>query len=152
MAYRGPRGPIPQNVLRQKNIIKILALKSSRDVSDFLRAIEAIIHQGYQDVILDLGDVGQVFPIGCVPIAALIQHYRETGLDVTIHSGPRIIGIAHLAQPLMATPDGLRREIDPLSRVWQFQDENMVNELVTAFVTAIMERLECSAGVREAFE
>jgi len=134
------------------NAVTIYALEHPRNVSDFIRVVRGIRERGYQDVIVDVSATGRVFPNACLPIAALIQHYRTSGMEISVHGQPGVLQVAHFDQPLPSTADVLKTEVDPLSRIWQFQDERMINELVTAFVKVISERVPCSSGVLQAFE
>jgi hypothetical protein len=141
-----------QSIWSEDDYIFIQNLRHPRHVSEFLRALQNVCRSGYKDIAIVLKEVKAVFPNACVPIAAIIQYYRKSGLNIEVYDQPRILEIAHFNQPLLATIDALTNEVDPLSKVWHFQDEVMVFQLVSALVKAITQKIECSSGVVEAFE
>ncbi|MDZ7951372.1 STAS-like domain-containing protein [Nostoc sp. DedQUE09] len=141
-----------RSVWSEDDYIFIQNLSHPRHVSEFLRALYNVCRSGYKDIAIVLKEVKAVFPNACVPIAAIIQYYRKLDFNIEVYDQPRILEIAHFNQPLLATTNALTNEIDLLSKVWHFQDEVMVFQLVSALVTAITRRIECSSGVVEAFE
>lgn len=140
------------SVWRDDDVISIRGFKHPRDVSDFLRAVYEAHKRGYKDIIVVVNELGAVYPNSCVPIAAIIQYYRDCGSNISIVDQPRILEIAHFDLPLRAIAEVLNNEKDPLSKVWQFEDEQMIFNLVSALVKAISEKIECSVGVLDAFE
>ena len=133
------------------NTIYLRYLDHPRHVSRFISAVNRILRAAYPGVIVDATDAGRAFPNACVPITAIIQLLRDRGLQVDVRSRG-FPDRARFGQPLPATPQTLAAETDPISRVWLFQDEKMVNDLVTALSHSIMERIECGPGVMESFE
>ncbi|MBH8566002.1 DUF4325 domain-containing protein [Nostoc sp. CENA67] len=139
-------------VWREDNIIFIPSLTHPRHASQFLKAIYNARKRQYESVIINMNDVGAVFPNACVPIASAIQYYRDCGFDILVEKQSYKLQTSHFNQPLPATSDVLKGQKDFLSKVWEFNNETMVFELVSAFVKAIAEKVECSPGVLQGFE
>lgn len=137
---------------RPSNIIILRDLGHPEDVSGFIFAITQAERMGYADVVIDATQISRVFPNASVPIAAIIRHFRENGMTVTVSSRPGFVERVHFADPLPALRDRLEAEVDPVSRLWEFHDERMVNDLVTALTHSVMEKIECSTGVIQSFE
>lgn len=145
-----PRNEFP--VWREGNVVTVREIKSPNNVSHFLKALLDARQRGYQEVILDFEKVAKVFPNACVPISAIIQYYKKNGFNILIQNQPEILKYTYFEQPLSSTSELLRKELSPLSKVWQYKNEHEVFELVTALVEAIAEGVECNTGVLEAIE
>jgi hypothetical protein len=138
------------SIKRKGNTIFIRNFNHPRNVSDFLSAFQDITNMGYEELTVNLSEIDRFFPNASVPVAAIIDHYKDNGIEISIINRPGIIRVSHFDQPLLASSHNLSNEPDYLSRIWIFEDEIMISRLVTAFVKAISERIECSDGVLEA--
>lgn len=140
------------SVWRDDDCIIIEKLNHPKCVSQFIRALFSIHENGYKNISVVFQDVKGVFPNSAVPIAAIIQHYRNLDINIDLYDQPTILTKVNFNDPLPATANILTNEIDPLSKIWKFQDDVMEHQLASALIRAIRERIQCNPGVLEAFK
>ncbi|MER3491751.1 MAG: hypothetical protein C4323_05115 [Mastigocladus sp. ERB_26_2] len=128
------------DILRKENVLIVKKLTHPRHASQFLKAIYYARQREYESIIIDFSSVGAIYPNACVPIAAAIQYYRDCGLDICVKSQPYKLQTTHLDKPLSATSNFLNQQQDFLSKVWEFNNDTMVFELVSAFIKDIAEK------------
>ncbi|MEH1847776.1 MAG: ATP-binding protein [Nostoc sp.] len=140
------------DVWREDNVIFIRGLTHPRHASQFIKVIYHARKCNYESVIINMNGVSGVFPNACVPIAAAIQYYKDSSLNILVEKQSYKLENAHFNKPLLATSDVLNAQKYFLSKIWEFNNDKMVFELVSALVKAIVEKVECSAGVLQGFE
>lgn len=118
------------NVENKKNIVKVYNLNHIKVVSDFIRILNTIFEQGYEDIIIDFSEVknGQ-YPCAIVPISGLIEEMRNQGVKIKVSDNPQTeaMGVAH---PLFYE----KGEKSIFSRVWKFDKTNnpiIVEDFIT---------------------
>ncbi len=152
MAVHKPRTQ-PTTVWRQGNVITFYDLKHHGRTGDFVNEIHKARLDGHHSFVIELPNTEAAFPNACVPLAALISHYRDCGLEIAVNHGSDFCGIAQINQPVIASLESVRSlERRLLSTIWEFHDSYMICRLVTGFVQIISKQAECKAGVLHAFE
>jgi anti-sigma regulatory factor (Ser/Thr protein kinase) len=100
-----------------------------------------------RDLIVDLSDLGQVYPNGAVPFAAVLAFLRETteqNITVRMPDDRRVHCVAH---PL--TVDGYDRQGgDTLTHsVWRYDTEAEAQKLTRMYMDALTDQVQCEEGV-----
>jgi hypothetical protein len=105
------------SVWRDDDCIIIQELNHPKCVSQFIQSFRYIYENNYTHISVVFEDVKAVFPNAAVPIAAIIQHYRNRGIDIDLYDQPTILAKVNFNNPLPATANILTDEIDPLSKI-----------------------------------
>ena len=118
------------------------------DVVDVIRACRRATRE-HKTLVVDLRDVQSVWPNGCVPIAAVLQHYKAIGLPIAVRNETYFLQSASFRNPMEATTDNLQRHRLP-NTVWVYFDEQEAAGLTNALVDVIERTVELADGVLEA--
>jgi anti-sigma regulatory factor (Ser/Thr protein kinase) len=121
-----------------------------RDLNGPLRATQLLENARNhldQELILDLSDVGPVYPNGAVPFAAVLAFLRDTTdqlISVRLRDGSRL---QHIENPLtVATFD--RWGGDTLTHsVWRYDTEADAQKLTNMYMEALTDQVQCEEGV-----
>ncbi|MEO2033480.1 MAG: hypothetical protein ABGZ35_15490, partial [Planctomycetaceae bacterium] len=110
---------------RKGNRLIIQTMSDPSLPANFLSVVHACRQRGYEDIVLDFSAVKGVFPNTAAPLAGLIQHYTEDGLDITFDNVSDYVAASSVLSP--RTAEGA---IDtPLNTVWQFNDSDAIGKL-----------------------
>lgn len=137
------------SVSRDGNIIEVMRLDHAKAVSDFIRIVDdAVRRRDYKSLVLDFGSVEAFYPNAVVPVAGIIQYYRDSlGVDWVIMNERRIKKTNMISpQPF----DGDSRHI--LNRVWFFSSSEEVARIVSAYSEELQKSAQFYKGVINAIE
>lgn len=100
-----------------------------------------------RDLVIDLSDLGQVYPNGAVPFAAVLAFLRETTeqkISLRMPDDSRVHCIEH---PL--TVDTYDRQGgDTLTHsVWRYDTESEAQKLARLYMDALTDQVQCEEGV-----
>ena len=137
------------SIVREGNTIDIKRLDHAKAVSDFIRVIDnATRVRGYKSLVLDFSVEKAFYPNAVVPIAGIIQYYREErGIDFTI------INDIHIERTNILDPqrfNGDNRYI--LNKVWYFGTSEEVAKIVDSYIEELQKSAQFYKGVLNAIE
>lgn len=149
-----------QNVIVNKNKITIFKMENQFCVSDFIRAMQKAIRYTKRDSVTDksikincLCAREHIFPDACVPIAALIQEYREIyniSIDVVVSKNPYLEQI-HFQDPLNLSVDEIKDKSNPLNKIFIYESNENGSPQAAAINQAFVDKLSrttlCEEGV-----
>ena len=149
-----------QNVIVNKNKITIFKMENQFCVSDFIRAMQKAIRYTERDSVTDksikincLCAREHIFPDACVPIAALIQEYREIyniSIDVVVSKNPYLEQI-HFQDPLNLSVDEIKDKSNPLNKIFIYESNENGSPQAAAINQAFVDKLSrttlCEEGV-----
>lgn len=116
-------------VERENDVINIYNLNRAQAVSQFINAINSGIRAGYDNFLVDVSSIEGVFPNTVVPIAALIDSYKEEKVIFEYGRIPIALQSTNFNNPQFY--DGDSNHI--LSRVWVFSNSSEISDIVDAF-------------------
>jgi hypothetical protein len=125
--YRGSNTKV--YVKRENDVVSIFSLNRAKAVSDFINAINSGIKAGYDNFLIDVSNIEGVFPNTVVPIAALIDSYRDEHIEFEYVRIPIALQLTNFNNPQLY--DGDSSHI--LSRVWKFSQSCEISDIVDAF-------------------
>lgn len=116
-------------VERENDVINIYNLNRAQAVSQFINAINSGIRAGYDNFLVDVSSIEGVFPNTVVPIAALIDSYKEEKVIFEYGRIPIALQSTNFNNPQFY--DGDSNHI--MSRVWMFSNSSEISDIVDAF-------------------
>ncbi len=118
-------------------------------VSLFLHCLfEATSKRGYADITVDCSKVERAFPNVIVPVAGIIDYYRENK-DVlfSFENLPKILGSAHITEPQTIGGNRALLAANAMNVVWRFGSDQEVNLLCNEFIESVSQEIVCEEGV-----
>ena len=156
---------VHQNVVVNKNKITIYKMENQFCVSDFIRAMQKAIRYINRDSVTDktikincLCAREHIFPDACVPIAALIQEYREIyniQIDVVVKNNNYLKQI-HFEEPLNLSSDEIKTMSNPLNKIFIYESNDKGSPQIAAINQVYVDKLSkttlCGEGVLKGME
>ncbi|MBQ6277903.1 MAG: STAS-like domain-containing protein [Bacteroidales bacterium] len=118
-----------QFVERENDVINIYGLNRSQAVSQFIYAVNSGIKAGYDNFLIEASDIEGVFPNTVVPIAALIDSYKNKNIEFEYGKISNALQLTKFDNPQLYEMDSTHI----LSRVWRFSNSNEIYKIVEAF-------------------
>lgn len=119
------------------------------------KVVSEFANKGEKDFLIVAPQKTKTYPDVCVPLAALMEWYKEEGITFT-YSFPGVTNyVKHtcINAPLQAEEFMNLPDIKfPLDKVWKYNTAEGENALVTAFINAIRESTEIEKGVISSVE
>ncbi|MBQ9531684.1 MAG: sensor histidine kinase [Eubacterium sp.] len=147
-----------ENVSVDGNTICIYRMKNQYCVSDFIRAMQKAIRYTNRKTVEDkrifvdcTTVIGRVFPDACVPIAALIQEYRNLyslEIYVTVKKRSYLEKIC-FESPLNLNEDEIISACDPFDRIYIYESKDGGSPQAAAINQAIVNKLSSTALCEE---
>lgn len=135
-------------IIRNDNTISIHYLNNPICVSKFIRCIRDCIKLKYKTIkVLIKCDIA--FPNACLPIAGIIQYYRDNYNIDFIFSIPRghYLSSCGFVTPYILTVDEIKSEKHPFDKIICYNDSMQISELTQSYINAISQSSECANGV-----
>lgn len=149
-----------KNVSVQNNIITIHKMENQFCVSDFIRFMQKAIRYinrataTAKTIYVDCTNVkGRIFPDACVPIAALIQKYRDLyGININVMvSENSYLEQIHFHEPLNLKEDEIKTIENPLDCIFMYQSKKegspQAAAINQAFIDSLSKTTLCEEGV-----
>lgn len=133
---------------REANVISIYAMDHSACVTRFLRCLQDGIEKGIGDFIIKwCGEL--VYPDACVPIAGIIDYYRENAdvrftYDVPVDSYLQRCGFL---SPIDQDAQTIMDDISPFDKLYKYSTSAQVAALTQAYIDGLSRLTECNEGV-----
>lgn len=105
-------------------------------------------NRGWTTFELDAPKDAMAWPNACVPIAGIIDHYRDNGIEIDClwKDSGSFLDNAHVHEPFMVNEDNL---LHPLNKVWKFRDSIEIRDLVDSVVDEMLSKDEIEKGILE---
>lgn len=127
---------------------RIEQMAHSRDVDDVILACRRAVRES-KPLVLDVSQTEGVWPNACVPTAAVVEHFKQLGLPISLTGETGRILTSSFRNPIEATPENLTsRQL--MNKVWVYLDEDQVHPLTNALIHHLQKSVEMEAGVQEA--
>lgn len=136
---------------RKDNIITIYSLDHPDSVSQFISHIRDGKAKGYDNFYLNFSHVDAIFPNATAPIAGIIDHQRNNGIEFEFNI-PERASITRIHHPLSLPKDEPILSKNALNKVWRFQGSSDVNSIVNAFITEMRKEDRFPEGALKAIE
>lgn len=113
---------------RNRNVLHFQSLSNPFVVGNFIRAVYKGRERGFKDFVLDCGAVSGTFPNVCVPIAGLLDVYRDDGVEFSKTRVPEFLENTRLFNPAIVpdNPPGSTRTI--AARFRRIDDRSIIRE------------------------
>ena len=116
------------------------------NVDWFVRHCKRLVdEQGYEDIAVRIRDIGRCFPNAEAPIAAVVDYYKQRGINFLIDED-RWSPIHFAFEPFSLDGPDVPAGVDPISRIWRFT-ESSVTPIADAISRSLLERLSLEEGV-----
>lgn len=149
-----------QNVYVNENTITIHKMENQFCVSDFIRCMKKAIRYINKKTVtdktiyIDCSNVkGRIFPDACVPIAALIQKYRDLyniDINVIVNENSYLEQI-HFHEPLNLEEDKIKAIENPLNSIFIYESKEsgspQAAAINQAFIDSLSKTTVCEEGV-----
>ena len=116
-------------VERENDVINIYGLNKVQAVYQFLDAIKSGIKAGFNNFMVYASNIEGVYPNTVVPIAALIDTYRNENIEFEYGEVSNTLQLTKFSYPKLY--DGDSSHI--LNRVWKFSSSKEISNIVDAF-------------------
>ena len=139
-----------KSAIRENNFIHITDMVHPGCVSDFLRCMKDIETLGYKEVNL-LCDGTRVYPNACVPIAGIIQYYKQEKdlyFNISIPT-KNYLANCNFLEPIYEKELSNENIRNPFDKIFRYDDYSQVAALTQAYIDAISRQATCSVGVLE---
>lgn len=135
------------NITRENNILIIKKCDHAKCASDFLRQLREVVERGYTDVIIK-SEAISYFPNVCVPIAGIIDFYRNKGIEFisSIAEDHYLIRCGVFA-PYKKDRNELQKEKTPFDKIFSYETSGQVADITQAYIDSISHQSLCEEGV-----
>jgi hypothetical protein len=112
----------------------------------------AIDKKSQTDLSLDFQGCTAVFPNACVPMAGILDFYRnEKQIEIECRNVPSDISKVHMLTPLVASTVDIDR-VSSLDTVWKFASSQEIHDLAKALTRDVRKRIVCEQGLLQSLE
>jgi len=140
------------NIYRNLNNIDIGDLRHPKDVSNFIKAMRYGRKAGFSDFRLNFTSTKIAFPNALVPIAGIIDYYKNNGITFDVIGQSDIISAVSLLNPIVLHSSDDLRNMNPLNKIFKYYSSDHVFWLVNAFLEELEQTDKFEKGVFEALE
>jgi hypothetical protein len=129
-------------------IHRVEQMASWHDAGEIISACRRALKQK-RSLTLDVSETESIWPNGAVPIAAVLEHFKQAGLQIGFRGESGRIVTSALRNPIEATPENLAaRPI--MNKVWVYLDEDQIGPLADAVIRHLCHTIEMGTGVQDA--
>ena len=131
------------------NTIEITgAINRSLQVNHFASSCNRVINgRGFEEVRIILKNLKASFPNTEVPIASIVNHYKQRGIEFLLDYDSTGKFFARVFTPLNGD---YAEETNALSTIWSYDDETC-DRVATRISKAVIEQVEFGSGAYDAF-
>jgi hypothetical protein len=137
---------------RHLNTIEFSSLTHPKDVSEFVKAIYIGQKAGFSDFRLDFSKTESAFPNASVPIAGLLEYYKNNEINFDILDASDIVRATKLLSPIELFNEADLEGINVLNKIFKFYYSDHVFWLVNAFLDELNKSDKFEKGVLEGLE
>lgn len=136
---------------RENNNLNIYKLNHPASISDFIRSMFKGKEKGYQQFnICWKGEESAIYPNACLPIAAIIEFYREQGNEFVFEIfTSEYLNNCYFANPLKLDVEGIRSLYNPFDKIIKYDNSAQVAEFTQKCVDNISCQMVCEEGIFE---
>lgn len=137
---------------RNLNTLYVGDLNHPSSVLDFTRHLKDIINAGFEEIILDFKNVITVYPNASVPIAGIIDYYRDHGKEFIRVDNSAVINNTRLFSPLNISDNEDLLQYNCLHKTWKFRSYDEVYLLVENYLKELGKTDQFEEGVLSGLE
>ena len=132
-------------------IYDIQRLAGRADAIEILEVLRRARNNGASRVDLGVKNIGSVYPSGAVPLAAIVNQFRDDGLNVRFIGVPPDSYFEHtrVRAPILASEKSLNEPGSRLNIVWAYTQETAVR-LANCIIEELSQRIEFGDGALNA--
>jgi hypothetical protein len=130
--------------------LRLTRLSGNAPVVRVIRYLRRSEAQGKRAVAFDFDGCQGIYPNAVAPVAAVVDLFRQRGLDVKFMNVPPALHRVSLDHPVEATKANLRQQPAHWNTVWRYSDGDQVFALAKSLIEDLIERIEFGPGVLEA--
>lgn len=136
-------------VKREENDILITSLNHSACVGQFIYSMREGIKEGYQEFNIKIMDDNiSVYPNACVPIASVIEYYKNSNIGFSFElSGNEYLGHCHFCDPLYLLPSDIRELDSPFDKIFRYDSFPQVAAYTQKYIDAISQQIVCERDI-----
>lgn len=133
----------------KENNIYIRRLDRPKCVSDFIRTMYNGISNEYNDFYIHWEGTA-VYPNACVPIAGIIEYYRQKGVEFHIDiATSEYLNGCHFIQPQYLSDSEMLALHNPFDQVFRYDTSAQVAAFTQKCVDCISRQTVCESGILE---
>ena len=140
-----------RSVTRRGNNIYIHKLDRSLCASDFIRMMYDGLSRSYEDFhIYWEGRGTSVYPNACVPVAGIIEYYRQKGIEFhTNIATSEYLSSCHFVSPVYLSDSEISALHNPFDQVFRYDTPAQVAAFTQKCVDCFSRQTICNAGTLE---
>jgi anti-sigma regulatory factor (Ser/Thr protein kinase) len=100
-------------------------------------------------LVLDVSDTETIWPNVCVPMAAVVDHFKTAGVTISFRGEHGRVLSTSFRHPLEATSANLAAR-PFMNKVWVYFDEDQVAPLADTLINWLQKTVEMESGVQQA--
>ncbi len=137
-----------RHIILKNNVIYIYQLNHPACVSEFIRCVNICL-KNEETSIEVVVKCSAVFPNACLPIAGLIQYYKDVhGVDFRFDIRPQHYLIScGFERPFYLSAKEIKADKHPFDKIICYDKSEQVAELTQSYINAISRSSECASGV-----
>ncbi len=134
------------------NTIFLDNLTKQKIIPEFMNSLKRLHYKfKHNKIILDLTNVGLVYPYPVVPIAGYIHYFKEKhNVEFEFKGSSTYLKRLHFIKPETIGEFGPDIKISFLDRIWKFENSRDVQVLVDGFIASLRKVIDCEKGVLDA--
>ena len=140
-----------RSVTREGNNIYIYKLNHAFCVSDFIRMMYDGVSKGYDEFHIHWEGKGTaVYPNACVPVAGILEYYRQKGVEFHIDiATSEYLNSCHFASPKSLSASEILTLRNPFDQVFRYETSAQVAAFTQKCVDCISHQTVCKSGILE---
>lgn len=140
-----------RSVTRDGNNIYIHKLDHSLCVSDFIHMMNSGVSKGYDEFHIHWEGKGTaVYPNACVPVAGILEYYRQKGVEFHIDiATSEYLNSCHFASPKYLSDSEILALRNPFDQVFRYDTSAQVAAFTQKCVDCISHQAVCKSGILE---
>lgn len=137
-----------RHIILKNNAIYIYQLNHPACVSEFIRCVNICLKKGETSIEVVV-KCSAVFPNACLPIAGLIQYYKDVhGVVFRFDIRPQHYLIScGFERPFYLSAEEIKADKHPFDKIICYDKSEQVAELTQSYINAISRSSECASGV-----
>lgn len=134
---------------RKGNDILIRRLDNPSCVEYFIRTMRKGLQEGYQEFNIKIDSRNAtVFPNACVPITAIIEHYRKMGVNISLEfSNHDYLRHCHFGDPLYLSSNDISNLDTPFDKIFCYDTPAHVAAYTQKYIDSISQQLVCEKDI-----
>jgi hypothetical protein len=130
--------------------IRVSHFSGYRVAVRLIERLKELQSNGVRRVVIDCRGADRLYANGLVPAAAVIDHFRRSGITIDVVNAPDELVRWQFPSPARATKEGLASRHVAWNTLWHYEDSQDIYALSEAIVDDVHQRIKFGSGVLEA--